>query len=103
MSSFSCLVIGNESLLIQCAEILRQRGHRIAAVVTSNAELRGWAMGHGLKVEAPGRGLADRLDGVAYDWLFSIANLAVIPDALIARAARGRSTSTMARCHAMPA
>lgn len=57
MSSFSCLVIGNESLLIQCAEILRQRGHRIAAVVTSNAELRGWAMGHGLKVEAPGRGL----------------------------------------------
>ena len=71
-------MIGNESLLIQCAEILRQRGHRIAAVVTSNApSCAAAAMGHGLRSRRWAGELADRLDGVAYDWLFSIVNHAL--------------------------
>lgn len=89
MTPFSCLVIGNESLLIQCGEILRQRGHRIAGVVTRNPEVRAWASGQGLRIEAPGKGLAERLGDLGYDWLFSIANLAVIPDTLLSRAVRG--------------
>ena len=32
----TCLLMGDESLLIQCAETLRSRGHVIAAVVTDD-------------------------------------------------------------------
>ena len=89
MSNFSCVVMGNESLLIQCAERLIQGGDRIHAVITRNADIRSWAMARGLRAEAPGEGLADRLSGVTFDWLFSIANLSVIPQAVLAQAARG--------------
>ncbi|MBA4266190.1 MAG: peptide synthetase, partial [Comamonadaceae bacterium] len=89
MSSFSCVVMGNESLLIQCAERLLQGGDRINAVVTRNADIRSWAVHHGLRVEAPGEGLAERLAGVDFDWLFSIANLSVIPQAVLDQARKG--------------
>jgi natural product biosynthesis luciferase-like monooxygenase protein len=89
MSSFSCVVMGNESLLIQCAERLLQGGDRIGAVVTRNADIRAWAVHQGLRVEAPGEDLAQRLDGLAFDWLFSIANLSVIPQAVLDQARHG--------------
>lgn len=89
MSNFSCVVMGNESLLIQCAERLLQSGDRVHAVITRNPDIRAWAVGQGLRVESPGEGLADRLAGVGFDWLFSIANLSVIPQAVLAQAARG--------------
>ena len=89
MSSFSCGIIGNESLVIQCGDILRARGHAIAVVVTRNPEVRAWATGHGLPVVEAGAGLAERLGPVGFDWLFSIANLSIVPEAVIARAAKG--------------
>jgi len=83
---FSSIVIGNQSLAIQCAEALLQRGHVIAAVVTQNADVRAWGLANGLRVEDQDAGLADRLAGLRADWLFSIANLVVIPDAVLALA-----------------
>jgi len=89
MSRFSCVVMGNESLLIQCAERLLQGGDPIGAVVTRNADIRAWAVHQGLRVEAPGEDLAQRLAGLEFDWLFSIANLSVIPQAVLDQAKRG--------------
>lgn len=89
MSKFSCVVMGNESLLIQCADRLLQGGDLIAAVITRNVDIRTWAMSQGLQVETPGEGLAERLANKHFDWLFSIANLSVIPQAVLDQAARG--------------
>jgi natural product biosynthesis luciferase-like monooxygenase protein len=89
MSNFSCVVMGNESLLIQCAERLLQGGDKIQAVITRQPDIRSWATVRGLRVEAPGEGLAERLEGLSFDWLFSIANLSVIPQAVLERATRG--------------
>ena len=89
MSGFSCVVMGNESLLIQCAEQVLKGGDRIDAVVTRHPEIRAWAVGRGLRVEAPGAALPDRLAGATFDWLFSIANLSVIPDAVLKQARLG--------------
>jgi methionyl-tRNA formyltransferase len=89
MPHFSTVLIGNESLMIQCGDLLRGEGHAIAAVVTRNADVRAWAEGAGLPVVAPGKGLADRLDGIAFDWLLSIANLDIIPESVLALARRG--------------
>lgn len=85
MSKFSSLLIGNESLAIQCGDVLLTKGHDISAVVTHNRNVAAWAMGKGLAVHAPG----DLPDDVAYDWLLSIANLDIIPQPLLDRAAKG--------------
>lgn len=87
--AFSSILIGNESLLIQCAEMALARGNTVSAVVTRNADVAGWAKGRGLRVEAPGADLAARLAGLPCDWLLSIANLQVIPDDVLALPARG--------------
>ena len=76
MTVFSVLLIGNESLTRQCGQVLLDRGHRIAAVVTGNPDVRTWARGAGLRVEAAGDWAA--LAGLSVDWLLSVANLAVI-------------------------
>lgn len=89
MNRFSALLIGNESLLIDCAMTLRISGHAVVAVVTRSLEVRGWAEGQGLRVEAQSPDLVARLNGMTFDWLFSIANLSLIPDDLLALARRG--------------
>ncbi|WP_417723107.1 MupA/Atu3671 family FMN-dependent luciferase-like monooxygenase [Salipiger sp.] len=83
MARFSSVVIGNESLLVQCSEKLLDAGHAIRAVVTRNPDIAGWAEGRGLSVVAPGRDLAARLPG-GFDWLLSIANLDMIPADVLA-------------------
>lgn len=89
MNRFSCAVMGNESLLIECAERVLQGGDHISVVITRNSDIRSWATQRGLRVEAPGNDLAQRLAGLEFDWLFSIANLSVIPQAVLAQAKRG--------------
>ncbi len=84
MSHFSCVVIGNESLLIGCADTLLQRGHDIQAIVSTDPAIRDWAAGKGLTTH----GKAAELSG-GFDWLFSIANLTLITDATLSMASRG--------------
>ena len=88
MTPFSCVLIGNESLLVECAKVLLRRGHAVHAVASRNAEVIAWAEGAGLTVVAPGKGIEERITG-GFDWLLSIANLSLLPEALIARARMG--------------
>ncbi|WP_108813437.1 MupA/Atu3671 family FMN-dependent luciferase-like monooxygenase [Loktanella sp. Alg231-35] len=89
MSSFRAVIIGNESLAIQCGEMLREAGHTIAAVVTRNADVEGWAQGAALPVVSSDADLAAALADIPCDWLLSIANLDMIPDAVLSLPARG--------------
>ncbi|MGO4907385.1 MupA/Atu3671 family FMN-dependent luciferase-like monooxygenase [Pseudorhodobacter sp. W20_MBD10_FR17] len=82
----NALIIGNESLTIQCAQALLARGHSIAALVTRNADVRAWGLAQGLRVEAQDTGLAARLAGLRVDWLLSIADLNVVPASVLALA-----------------
>ena len=85
--TMTALLFGSETLTAQCGEVWLARGHGVAAVVTRSAEVRAWAEGRGLAVQAPGPGLAKRLPGA--DWLLSVANLDVLPEDVLARAAKG--------------
>jgi methionyl-tRNA formyltransferase len=85
--TLSFLLIGNETLTTQCGDVLRSRGHTIAAVVTHAPEVARWANAQGLAVEPYGADLADRLPQA--DWLLSVANLTVLAPAVLARASRG--------------
>ncbi|WP_372837363.1 formyltransferase family protein, partial [Puniceibacterium confluentis] len=89
MTPMTCVVIGNESLLVQCCEKLLESGHAIAAVVTRNPEIALWAQGRDLRSVAPGPGLARRLPDAPFDWLLSIANLDILPADVLSRPVRG--------------
>ncbi|MCU0673549.1 MAG: LLM class flavin-dependent oxidoreductase [Myxococcota bacterium] len=86
--NFSSYLMGAESLLVQCAEILLQRGHTIRGVISDNREITAWARGRGIPVLEPGKGLAERINE-EFDWFFSIANLRIVPDAVLAKAKHG--------------
>ena len=89
MSTFRAVIIGNESLAIQCGEMLREAGHTLAAVVTRNADVAEWAEGAGVPVVSSDDDLVAALSPLSFDWLLSIANLDMIPDAVLALPTRG--------------
>ncbi|CAM5515138.1 D-alanine--D-alanyl carrier protein ligase [Streptomyces alboniger] len=81
---FSAVLIGEQPLLAECGEHLLTRGHQVAAVVARDPGLRRWAAGHGLRVVEPGRGLAERLRPLRFAYLFSVTNLRMLPDDVLA-------------------
>lgn len=93
MSHFSSVIIGNESLAIQCGALLLEEGHTIRALVTRNRDVINWAQDQDITVLEPGRDLAQRLTtnlaGRPFDWLLSIANLDIIPKSVLALPRRG--------------
>jgi len=89
MTQFSCIVIGNEALAIQCVDMLAERGHRVAAFVTREDDLARLAGDRGIRAVAQGPGQAGELAGSDVDWVLSIANLNIVPDAVLALAGKG--------------
>lgn len=87
--TIACVVMGDESLLIQCGEALRDRGHDIRAVVTANDQIAAWAKSHGYPALAPGKDLEEALAPYDYDWFLSIANLRLIPAGVWRKAREG--------------
>ncbi len=86
---FTCYIIGTESLLIQCAEILQHKGHKILGIISDEPQIISWAQERSISIIAPGEGLASRLAGEPFDYLFSITNLRIIPDDVLALPRRG--------------
>lgn len=78
------VLIGGESLLIECAQTLQSAGFGIAAVVSRSAAVRRWAASQKLVLFAEPSQLlaADAPRGFAY--LFSITNLDVLAPEVIA-------------------
>jgi natural product biosynthesis luciferase-like monooxygenase protein len=88
-SSQRFVLVGNESLLIQCAERLRERGCAVAAVVTSRSALRRWAAGQGVRVLRDVAALREARDLQPFDYLVSVTNLSVLGADVLALPTRG--------------
>ena len=87
--TLTCLLMGEESLLVQCGSTLIDRGHAIVGVIAGTPAIAAWARDIGATVIEPGPGLAGRVQGLAYDWFFSIANLKLVPKAIWQGAGKG--------------
>lgn len=86
---FHTILVGSETLLGQCGDILLQGGHRIAAVLAAEGTpAADWARRAGLPAFARQRDLLAAGIGPV-DWLFSISNLSVLPEEMLALATRG--------------
>ncbi|MFN9422820.1 MupA/Atu3671 family FMN-dependent luciferase-like monooxygenase [Gemmatimonas sp.] len=82
------LLIGSESLVIQCGEALRARHWHVSGVVSDAAAVRAWAGKIGLPVFAVAD-LETASETLAFDWLLSITHLQPIPERVLGRAACG--------------
>ena len=82
-NSFSCYVIGETSLTVQCCEKLLERGHTICGIVTPNPDITAWAGQRGIPFDLPPHGLNGFMQERPFDYLFSIVNNAVLPAELL--------------------
>ncbi len=89
MTQLSCLLIGEETLVIGCGEALLARGHRIAGLVSRNDKVRAWARQARIALASDVDKIAALESEQAVDWLLSIANAAPIPEAARAIPTRG--------------
>lgn len=79
MSSTSAVFVGDGTLLVRCAQAWREAGHGVAFLATRNPEIAQWAQANGIDH-------GDELPEGGFDYLFSVANLQVLPATVIARA-----------------
>ena len=87
--SFSCFIIGETSLPIRCAEFLLEEGHQIKGIITPDATLSKWGLSKGIPVHDSSAGLAEILTREGqFDYLFSIFNSLIIPEAVLSLPAR---------------
>ncbi|MBX2809239.1 MAG: LLM class flavin-dependent oxidoreductase [Cellvibrionaceae bacterium] len=82
-SVFSCYLIGGDSLLIECGEILLAKAHRVLGVISDNPRLSQWAASHSIACYPVATNYREALAQTPFDYLFSIAHLALIKDDLL--------------------
>jgi methionyl-tRNA formyltransferase len=80
---FSGAFVGEGTLLVQCAEVFLKAGHRVSLVVTANPVIQDWADEWQIPCVSDVGELAAKLEATPVDYLFSVANLRVIPDAVL--------------------
>ena len=73
-SQFSCFVIGEGALVIECCDLLLNRRHLVLGVAASNPEIIRWARERDIRSLDPGEDLVAAFKTVPFDYLFSIAN-----------------------------
>jgi natural product biosynthesis luciferase-like monooxygenase protein len=79
----SAVFVGDGTLLVRCAQAWLDAGHSVAAVVTRNAEIAHWARDAGVAHRQFAHGEALEAPQAACDFLFSVANLEVLPEAFL--------------------
>ena len=83
-NTFSCYLIGSDSLLSECGGLLLDRGHSIRGVITDAPKLVQWAQEKSLPVIPASSDYGAVLRAADFDYLFSITHLRMIPQDVLA-------------------
>lgn len=78
---FSCFLIGGDTLLAQCADVLLEKGHDVLGIITDADRIREWAEGNKVPVIPASGDYVRILQKTDHDYLFAITHLRLIPDA----------------------
>src|SRR4030095_13713571 len=81
--TFTAALIGEGTLLIQCADRLLARGHRPFAIVSSDPTIEAYARDKGIACAAEVDTLAQLGNGAGFDFLFRIANRKMLSPAVL--------------------
>lgn len=83
-TSRSAIVLGEQSLLVQCGELLFKHGFDLAAVVSKNNMVTDWCKQRDIKVFSSYQDMKGQFGEGQVDYVFSITNLQMLPEWLIA-------------------
>ena len=73
-NTFSCVIIGEGTLPLRCAELLLASGHEICSIVSPDPEIKRWTRENEISHLEPGANLSEHLSKRPFDYLFSIVN-----------------------------
>ncbi len=82
-NQFSCFLIGEGTLPIQCAELLLERGHQIFGVISPDASISSWAKAKDIPHIQPTDNLIAFLRQQPFDYLFNIVNRSLLPKEIL--------------------
>ena len=80
---FNCVVVGDDSVTLECLRLLLDKGHKIEWVATHNSKVAQYAKTKGISNSANLDVLGSYLDSNKVDYLFSIVNSQILPEAII--------------------
>ena len=80
----SCILIGWESLILNCANWLSDRGHIIKGIISNGNLVRKWAKEHEISYASSLKDNPEWLSPQSCDYLFSIYNLEILPPEILA-------------------
>jgi natural product biosynthesis luciferase-like monooxygenase protein len=86
---FRSYFIGEQSLLIQCAELFLAKEHTVLGIISDTESIRAWARGRGLEVLSPKQNLNAALGDTSFDYLFSITNFKILSNNILSKASKG--------------
>lgn len=84
MPFFRCFLMGEGTLLVQCAEQLQAKGHAILGIISQNEAIAQWSQSQQIPLLDPQTDWPAALTQHPFDYFFSIANLAIVPDKVLA-------------------
>ena len=77
-TNLNCIILGETTLPIHCAEILLRQNYTIKGIISSEPAFIHWANEHAIRCLEPGTDLVALLNEQPVDYLFSIANLIIL-------------------------
>jgi amino acid adenylation domain-containing protein len=83
-AKFNCVLIGEQSSLIQCAELLLEKGHHLSGIISAEAPIKRWAEENNVPYINPASDLFSQLKQVPFDILFCMANFKPLSENLLA-------------------
>jgi amino acid adenylation domain-containing protein len=76
-------MMGNQSRLIRCAEVLLEQNHRIRGIITDEPSIEKWVKANKLRLIPPSEDLPNLLELESFDLFFSIDNFFRVPDEIL--------------------
>lgn len=80
-----CYLIGNDSLLIQCVEVLLAHQYRVLGIISPLVSIKEWASTHDIPYFDSLSLAEETLANTEFDYLFSVANRQLLSPSLLAR------------------
>src|SRR5205809_586078 len=85
----SCFIFGEQALAIQCGDLLLNANHEVRGIVAENPDIGTWAQTRGVRLVDPASDVGAVLKERPFDYLFSIANMKLLPKEIVALPRRG--------------
>ena len=81
----SCYIVGEDTITLQCAEIILAKNHQILGIISESKLIKAWCSTHSVPYIENLKEFEDHCKDIQFDFLFSIANRYVLSQDLLHR------------------